>query len=67
MTVEGYVRLREVARLLGVTEQRVHQLRHRDDFPGPALIEIDRAMWDRDAIRRWAETHPCGDRRWGPR
>ncbi|HEX9122775.1 MAG TPA: DNA-binding protein [Actinomycetota bacterium] len=61
------VDVREVAMLLDLTRQRVHQLKRRADFPRPARIGVDGALWERRAIEGWASAHPCGGRRWGAR
>ncbi|HEY7755066.1 MAG TPA: AlpA family phage regulatory protein [Actinomycetota bacterium] len=57
--------LRQIAEHLGVTPQRVHQLRGRPDFPKPVAVGLREAAWSRTDIERWAETYPCGHRRWG--
>ncbi len=57
--------IRQVAEYLGVTPQRVHQLRDRQDFPRPVVIGFREAAWSGPEIRAWAESHPCGRRRWG--
>lgn len=59
--------LRQVAQYLDVTPQRVHQLSRRPDFPRPATAGFDPPVWDEREIAAWAEAHPCGRRRWGPR
>jgi predicted DNA-binding transcriptional regulator AlpA len=47
----------EVADLLGVTRQRVHQLSERHDFPAPhAILSVGR-IWDGAEIRAWAAKH----------
>ena len=45
----------EVADMLGVSQQRVHQLAQREDFPPPVVIlsEGSRRIWERAAIERW--------------
>jgi predicted DNA-binding transcriptional regulator AlpA len=55
----------EIADILGVTRQRVHQLmRTRSDFPPPlAELAIGR-VWDRKDIERWSQSL---NRRRGPR
>ncbi|MFB3738475.1 MAG: DNA-binding protein [Candidatus Velamenicoccus archaeovorus] len=59
--------LHEVARLLDLSNQRVHQLRRRDDFPRPRITWSGIPLWDRSDIEGWAASHPCGARRWGTR
>lgn len=41
--------------MLGVSQQRVHQLAQREDFPPPVVIlsEGSRRIWERAAIERW--------------
>jgi predicted DNA-binding transcriptional regulator AlpA len=44
----------EIARMLGVSRQRVHQLRQTDGFP-PAAVHLGIGdVWDRAAIEAWA-------------
>ncbi len=57
--------IRQVAEYLGVTPQRVHQLHDRPDFPKPVAIGFRESAWSGADIRTWAESHPCGRRRWG--
>jgi predicted DNA-binding transcriptional regulator AlpA len=59
--------LGEVAVLLDLSKQRIHQLRQRDDFPSPRTTWTGVPLWDRSDIERWAAEHPCGARRWGTR
>ena len=48
----------QVGLLLGVTRQRVHQLRdEHDDFPLPAVEHPRAAFWNRREIARWAKRH----------
>jgi predicted DNA-binding transcriptional regulator AlpA len=65
MSDEQRLSRRQVADYLGVTRQRVSQLRHRADFPRPALVGFGRLTWSDVEIRRWADANPCGRRRWG--
>lgn len=44
----------EIAQLLGVTRQRVHQLRQLDDFPEPTATLAAGAIWLRADIEAWA-------------
>lgn len=48
----------EVAALLGVVRQRVHQMRDEyADFPEP-VIERDRVhLYELSAVKRWARKH----------
>lgn len=44
----------EVAKLLGVSRQRVNQLSHRDDFPEPVARLAAGPVWQNADIERWA-------------
>lgn len=57
------LRASEVARLLGVSRQRVYQLmdRYEGNFPLPVAKIADGAVWDRRAVEVWAKSW---DRRW---
>ena len=44
----------EIARLLGVTRQRVQQLAKTDGFPTPAATLSMGSVWHTDDIRAWA-------------
>ena len=48
----------EIAELLGISQQRVHQLvNSREDFPKPeANLAIGR-VWRREVIEEWDRTH----------
>jgi len=46
----------EVARMLGLTRQRVHQLSREPGFP-PAEPVGRRAVWQRADIEAWARAH----------
>lgn len=43
----------EVAEILGVSPQRVHQLRKREDFPAPLVKLAAGYVWERVAIEQW--------------
>ncbi len=46
----------EVARMLGLTRQRIHQLkRDPDGFPQPTVRLATGPVWERSAIEEWAE------------
>lgn len=48
----------EIADLLGVSRQRVHQLiAENEDFPKPAARLGVGRVWYRRAIERWARKH----------
>lgn len=44
----------DVARLLGVSRQRVYQLAERTDFPRPVAVLARGRMWERGQIEAWA-------------
>lgn len=53
----------EIAELLGISRQRVHQLATRDDFPKPIVrLSIGR-VWERDEILAWMRRTGRGDDR----
>ena len=45
----------EIAELLDVTRQRVHQLQQQPDFPKPVACLSMGHVWERAAIVEWAE------------
>ena len=45
----------EIAVMLGVTRQRVMQLRSRDDFPKPWATLATGHIWRAEDIAAWAE------------
>jgi prophage regulatory protein len=47
----------EVAELLGISRQRVHQLAERADFPAPVAVLAAGKIWLGEDVRRWAATH----------
>ena len=49
----------EVAEILGVSTQRVHQLLHAHaDFPKPEAVLAVGRIWKREDIVAWAKSHP---------
>lgn len=44
----------EIARLLGVTRERVHQLRQTPGFPRPVDHLPNGRLWWREDVERWA-------------
>ena len=48
------VGLTEIARMLGLSRQRVHQLASNPDFPKPAAVLIGSIIWNREDIEAWA-------------
>ena len=47
----------EVAGILGVTRQRVHQLAMASGFPRPEAELSAGNIWNREEIDRWVEAH----------
>ncbi|ACZ29565.1 phage transcriptional regulator, AlpA [Xylanimonas cellulosilytica DSM 15894] len=45
----------EVAALLGVSRQRVHQLTSRPDFPAPIAVLAMGKVWRTADVLAWAE------------
>ncbi len=46
----------EIADMLGVTRQRVHQLTKTAEFPRPLAELSAGVIWDRAEVERWART-----------
>lgn len=44
----------EIAKLLGVSRQRVQQIVNRDDFPPPVIELAMGKIWRTDDVRLWA-------------
>lgn len=44
----------EIADMLGVTNQRVHQLSETDDFPEPVAVLAAGRIWKRADVEAWA-------------
>ncbi len=44
----------EIAHLLGVSQQRVHQLVAKPDFPAPVIELAIGKVWNREDVERWA-------------
>ena len=50
------VGMTEIAALLGISRQRVHQIMQQDpDFPQPAATISAGGVWEREAIEAWAK------------
>ena len=47
----------EIATLLGVTRQRVHQLSKEPGFPEPVAQLGLGSVWDTEDVQQWAEQH----------
>jgi predicted DNA-binding transcriptional regulator AlpA len=43
----------EIAEMLGVSRQRVHQLSRREDFPAPVAVLSAGSIWEREAVDVW--------------
>lgn len=44
----------EIAAMLGVSQQRVHQLKQRPDFPEPLAVLTGITIWRREDVEEWA-------------
>jgi len=52
--VGGLVLAADLHRLLGVSKQRAHKLREREDFPPPMATTLEgRPVWTGDEIAAW--------------
>ncbi len=49
------VGITEIARLLGVSRQRVGQLAKAETFPSPAAVLAAGPVWERADVDRWAQ------------
>jgi prophage regulatory protein len=65
VTRRNLLRLVDIAEILGVTKQRVDQLRRRPDFPSPVDSWARGDLWSATEVRRWAVAYLGGDLRWG--
>ena len=52
---EVTVRLVEIAELLGVSKQRVHQIADEKGFPAPVAEDARVRLWDRREVTAWAK------------
>jgi predicted DNA-binding transcriptional regulator AlpA len=50
----------EVAQRLGVSRQRVHQLRSTPDFPDPVAMLAAGPIWESIDIEDWVAEHRSG-------
>jgi predicted DNA-binding transcriptional regulator AlpA len=48
------LRLVDIARLLGVSKQRAHQLANERGFPSPVTTDARGRLWDRREVTAWA-------------
>jgi predicted DNA-binding transcriptional regulator AlpA len=55
---QRYIRPVDIARMLGVTRQRVTQILRRDDFPAPAKVIKGRRLWRRQDVEEWRDARP---------
>jgi predicted DNA-binding transcriptional regulator AlpA len=55
---ESYVGVTEVAKLLGVSRQRVAELRHRTDFPEPIVELAAGPVWTRTSLEHFVASWP---------
>jgi len=46
--------LTEIARLLGVSRQRAHQLTRSDGFPAPTVQLASGPVWETKDVEEWA-------------
>lgn len=53
-TVHHLVSRVEIADMLGVSTQRVHQLLAKGDFPAPVADLAIGKVWERAAVEEWA-------------
>jgi hypothetical protein len=67
MTPRKFLRLVDVAELLGLSKQRVDQLRRQAGFPAPVGRWARGDLWAAGDIPRGARTFDGGVARWGPR
>ena len=51
---EDLVGTSEIAELLGVTNQRVHQLAEQEGFPEPVAVLAAGRIWERADVEAWA-------------
>ena len=49
------IRVVEIAELLGVSKQRVHQIADEDGFPAPVGREGQSRVWNRREVTAWAK------------
>ena len=60
LTSDRLAGLAEVAALLGVSKQRVNQLRKAPGFPEPVALLTCGPIWDAAEVRRWDEYRKLG-------
>ena len=50
-----WLRITEIAELLGVTKQRAHQIADEDGFPAPVAEDGRGRLWDRREVTAWTK------------
>ncbi len=61
---KGYLRMKDIAPILGVTVQRVSQIvAEREDFPKRAKVVGRHRLWRRADVEQWWDAQP---RAWAP-
>jgi predicted DNA-binding transcriptional regulator AlpA len=53
--VELPLSVQDIAEVLGISRQRVHELTKQKGFPKPVDDRPGRRRWARSSIERWAE------------
>jgi predicted DNA-binding transcriptional regulator AlpA len=63
-----FLRLIDIAKLLGVSKQRAYQLSRVRGFPFPAGQYERGRLWRKSDIKTWArDSYDGGSKRWGNR
>src|SRR5688572_1719819 len=62
-----FLRLIDIAALMGVSKQRADQLRHDPSFPLSAAQYGRGLLWLTSEVLVWLQQHPTGTARWGAR
>lgn len=64
MTEQRRLRLVDIAKFLGVSKQRAHQLTKDPSFPAPSVQALGERVWVRGTIEAWASRNWWGKRPW---
>lgn len=64
---DGYVRLKEIGQMLGVTLQRARQLAAEQGFPEPSQVVGRSRLWRRNEVETWATRSYWVRKPWYPR
>lgn len=56
IAVHHLVGAQEIARMLGVSRQRVTQLAARPDFPAPVVVLAMGKVWHTEEVAAWARS-----------